>query len=120
VASASPFGIVLSVEERRELECRARAYSGTYWRVMRAKIVLLAAEGSTNVEIAARLDTSPQVVWRWRKRFYERRLEGLGGSGALGSAPGLSPLGPPVTKDWHSRSVMPTPTGIPRWDLRPK
>jgi hypothetical protein len=78
VASASPFGIVLSVEERRELECRARAYSGTYWRVMRAKIVLLAAEGSTNVEIAARLDTSPQVVWRWRKRFYERRLEGLG------------------------------------------
>jgi hypothetical protein len=52
-----PVWIVLSVEERRELECRARAYSGTYWRVMRAKIVLLAAEGSTNVEIAARLDT---------------------------------------------------------------
>ena len=44
--------------------------------MVRAKIVLLAAEGSTNVEIAARLDTSPQVVWRWRKRFVENRLAG--------------------------------------------
>jgi hypothetical protein len=33
--------------------------------------------GMANLEIAARLDTSPQVVHRWRNRFFERRLKGL-------------------------------------------
>jgi hypothetical protein len=93
VASASPFRIVLTVEERWELECRAGAYTRPYWRVMRAKIVLLAAEGFTNVEIAARLDTSPQVVWRWRKRFFEQRLKGLEDLPRSGRPRGFSPLG---------------------------
>jgi hypothetical protein len=65
--SASPFEIVLTPEERQELERRARAYTDPYWRVVRAKIVLLAAEGMANIEIAVRLDTSAQVVCRWRK-----------------------------------------------------
>ena len=91
MASVSPFRIVLSVEERRELECRARAYTGPYWRVVRAKIVLLAAEGLTNVVIAARLDTSPQVVWRWRKRFVEHRLKGLGDRARSGRPRVFSP-----------------------------
>jgi transposase len=45
--------------------------------VVRAKIVLAAAGGLSNVEIAARLDTSAQVVHRWRKRFFVERLAGL-------------------------------------------
>jgi transposase len=45
--------------------------------VVRARIVLLAARGLANVEIAARCDTSPQVVHRRRKRFYQQRLKGL-------------------------------------------
>jgi transposase-like protein len=45
--------------------------------VVRARIVLLAAEGRENVEIARRLDLPVQVVSKWRKRFYEERLEGL-------------------------------------------
>ena len=75
--SASPFEIVLTVEERAELERRARSYKGPYAVVMRAKIVLLAADGWANVEIAARCDTSPQVVCRWRKRFFELGVKGL-------------------------------------------
>ena len=73
----SPFEIVLSAEERRELERRARCYSAPYAVVVRARIVLLAADGLANVEIAARCDTSVQVVHRWRKRFFEQRLKGL-------------------------------------------
>lgn len=62
--SRSPFPIELSDTQRAALEERARAYTGAHHRVVRAKIVLLAAEGLENKEIAARLDTSPQVVHR--------------------------------------------------------
>jgi transposase len=75
--SVSPLEITLTAGERHELERRARSYTASYAEVVRAKIVLMAAEGITNVEIAARCDTSPQVVYRWRKRFCERRLRGL-------------------------------------------
>jgi transposase len=45
--------------------------------VQRARIVLYAAEGLADTEIAKRLDTSPGLVGRWRRRFAEHRLEGL-------------------------------------------
>jgi transposase len=44
---------------------------------MRAKIVLLAAQGLPNDVIAARLDTPRQIVSKWRKRFARARLPGL-------------------------------------------
>lgn len=91
--SASPFVIVLSDEERRELDRRARAYTDPYWRVARARIVLLAAAGMANVEIAARCDTSAQVVHRWRKRFFEQRLAGLEDRKRSGPPRVFSPLG---------------------------
>lgn len=73
----SPFAIILDDQERSALEARARKYTSSYRDVIRAKIVLYAAEGLENKEIAARLDTSPQIVCKWRKRFFEERLEGL-------------------------------------------
>ena len=45
--------------------------------VQRARIVLYAAQGLTNVEIAGRLDTAPEVVAKWRRRFRLERLDGL-------------------------------------------
>ena len=91
--SFSPFEIVLTVEERRELERRARCYTARYAEVVRARIVLLAARGLANVEIAARCDTSPQVVHRWRKRFFEQRLNGLKDRPRTGRPRVFSPLG---------------------------
>ena len=44
---------------------------------MRAKIVLMAADGLDNDAIAARLDTRREVVSKWRKRFFEQGLAGL-------------------------------------------
>jgi transposase-like protein len=85
--------IVLSAAERQELERRARCYTGSYARVLRTKIVLFGAEGLANVEIAARLDTSPQVVHRWRKRFFEQRLKGLEDAPRSGRPRVFSPLG---------------------------
>jgi hypothetical protein len=69
--------VELSTEERGELERIARAEKLPWREVQRAKIVLYAAEGQSDVEIAARLDTSSGIVGRWRRRFCAERLEGL-------------------------------------------
>jgi transposase len=73
----SPYGIRLSAEEQHELETRARKYTSPYRDVIRAKIVLMAAQGLTNEVIASRLDTPRQIVSKWRKRFYQRGFPGL-------------------------------------------
>jgi transposase-like protein len=59
------------------LERRARAEKLPFEDVQRARIVLYAAEGLHDTEIAAKLDSSPGLVGRWRRRFAEQRLEGL-------------------------------------------
>ena len=69
--------IELNDEERSELERTARAEKLPWREVQRAKIVLYAAEGQSDVDIAARLDTSSGIVGRWRRRFHAERLEGL-------------------------------------------
>jgi transposase len=69
--------IELSHEERVALERTAPAEKLPFQEVQRARIVLYAAEGLHDTEIAATLDTSPGLVGRWRRRFAEHRLEGL-------------------------------------------
>jgi transposase len=44
---------------------------------LRSRIVLRAAEGLKNTEIAQRLDVSRNMVMTWRSRFAEHRLDGL-------------------------------------------
>lgn len=73
----SPYVLELTAEQRRELEARARKYTLPYCEVVRAKIVLLAAQGLANDEIAARLDTRREIVSKWRKRFFEQGLPGI-------------------------------------------
>ena len=87
----SPFVIVLDVEERLQLEAIARRYTSPYREVIRAKIVLYAAEGLGNDEIAARLDTPRQVVSKWRQRFFRKRLAGLQEQSRRGRPPRFSP-----------------------------
>jgi len=73
----SPFRIELSVDESVELSRRATKYTLPYFEVVRAKMILMAAEGMANEEIAARLDTRREVVSQWRQRFFKERLAGL-------------------------------------------
>ena len=73
----SPFTIELDRDQRTRLEAQARKYTLPYRDVVRAKIVLLAAEGLANDEIAARLDTRREIVSKWRKRFFQEGLPGL-------------------------------------------
>jgi transposase len=73
----SPFWIDLTRAEQRELRTRVRKYTSPYRDVIRAKLVLLAAQGLSNDVIAARLDTPRQIISKWRKRFFDQRLAGL-------------------------------------------
>jgi len=69
----SPFCIELSPEESGELIRRATKYTLPYFEVVRAKMILMAADGMDNDQIAARLDTRREVVSQWRKRFFKKR-----------------------------------------------
>jgi transposase len=73
----SPFSIVLTAEDEARLEHAARQYTSPYRDVIRARIVLYAAQGLGNDEIAKRLDTPRQIVSKWRKRFFDQGFDGL-------------------------------------------
>ena len=87
----SPYAISLAEEEARELDAIARRYTSPYCDVMRAKIVLLAADGCSNKDIGCRLDIPRQIVSKWRKRFVEERLAGLQGRARRGRPRLFSP-----------------------------
>jgi transposase len=73
----SPYTLLLDIGEKERLEAITRKYTSPYRDVMRAKVVLLAAQGLSNKEIGMRLDLPRQIVSKWRKRFFDQRLVGL-------------------------------------------
>ena len=87
----SPYRIELSEEERAALESLARSYTLPYWQVTRAQMVLMAAAGMRNDQIAARLRCGRDVVSQWRKRFFEERLAGLDDRPRGGRPPAFPP-----------------------------
>jgi len=69
--------VVLSDEERGQLERWTRRRTSAQALALRARIVLLAADGLTNTEIAQRLGVTRPPVTKWRNRFVALRLDGL-------------------------------------------
>jgi len=77
VPRKSPYNVLLGQDERDALQALTRKYTSPYCDVMRAKVILLAADGLSNKQIAERLQLPRQIVSKWRKRFFEQRLAGL-------------------------------------------
>ena len=69
--------IELTEDERAELEAWARRRTSAQGLAQRSRIVLAAAEGLKNTEIAARLGVTRPMVTKWRNRFAVHRLDGL-------------------------------------------
>jgi len=69
--------VVLSDEERAELNGLVRSKLTSVRLAQRARIVLLAAQGLRNKDIAARLGVGRIQVARWRERYAQRRLAGI-------------------------------------------
>ena len=69
--------LVLSEAERLQLGSMARSRSIPAALSLRARIVLAAAEGEANSRIAARMQITGATAGKWRRRFIERRINGL-------------------------------------------
>lgn len=75
--SRTPPEIILDPVQRKQLEALIRASSSSQAEVLRARIILLAAQEWPNEEIAAELQTAKQTVCKWRRRFAKLGLAGL-------------------------------------------
>jgi transposase-like protein len=78
VSRPSPFAVSLTATQRRVLEGRLRRPTAQQREVLRARIVLAAADGERNTQIAGRLGVAVNTVSKWRKRFVQEGLGGLG------------------------------------------
>ena len=107
--------VELGGEERETLERWARRPKSSQALALRCRIVLAAAEGRYNKEIAAALGCHPATVAKWRVRFGERRLDGLSDDPRPG---------PPRTIDDAKveevivRTLESTPAGATHWSTR--
>src|SRR4051812_46652709 len=69
--------VELCDDERAQLEAWSRRRTSAQALAQRARVVLLAAGGSTNTEIGERLSIKRSTAATWRRRFVEHRLDGL-------------------------------------------
>jgi transposase len=107
--------IDLSEEEERELRAVLRAPSASQQQALRARIVLRAAEGATNTQIAAEAGVSLPTVGLWRGNFAERRLAGLADAPRSGR--------PRQIDDEEvgrvlAMTLQPPPDGTTHWSVR--
>lgn len=69
--------IELGSEERDQLVRLSRKRTGTHGLAFRAKIVLKAADGASNLRIAEKLETTRMTVAKWRDRYAAKGIDGL-------------------------------------------
>ncbi|MEY4548338.1 MAG: hypothetical protein RL685_4533 [Pseudomonadota bacterium] len=108
--------IVLTASQREELKAMLRRTRQAAALVRRARVVLLTAEGISAVEIAERLELSPEAVSRIRKRFLD------GGIDALHDRPKAGRKDHALTSETIEYIVQlalsPPPRGRWRWTTR--
>ena len=104
----------LKPKDRAELEARLRAATTEQRLLLRIKIVLEAAEGTSTREIARELETTPGTVSVWRGRFAREGLAGLDDLPRSGTPPIYT-----EATDKRIRAVLdqPAPKGFARWRL---
>ncbi len=82
--------LTLSGEERATLQRWARRAKSSQALALRANIMLTCAQGHDNKETAALLRCNHTTVGKWRKRFIERRLDGLADEPRPGREPTIT------------------------------
>jgi len=108
--------IELNEEDRRKLEQQARGRSIAARVVLRSRIILLAAAGLQNRQIAEKLKVAPRMATLWRDRFCKLGIEGL-----LKDAP--RPGHPPsitaeLTASLIEKTTQSTPANATHWSTR--
>jgi len=87
----SPYELVLSLEERAELERMAHSRTLAAGLVQRARVILAIADGEPYAVLGARLEVSTTTLTRWRKRFEQHRLQGLADAPRSGRGDRITP-----------------------------
>jgi transposase len=105
--------IVLSEDVRRKLEQQSRGRSTQSRVVMRSRIVLLAAGGLQNKQIAATLNVAPRMAALWRGRFIEWGIEGL-----LKDAPRPGRTASISRASLIEKTTQSTPANATHWSTR--
>ena len=108
--------IELSDDERTVLQRWARGRSTQARVVLRAKIVLAAAAGRENQEIAGDLDSDPHTVARWRKRFIALRCAGLEIDAPRSGRPATSRQA--LAAEIVRKTTQETPANATQWSTR--
>ena len=107
--------LVLTTDERRELESLAHRSRSAPTIARRARIVLACAEGRENKTVARRLRMSPVTVCKWRARFVADRVAGLFDEPRVG-APRQIPDA--KVEEVVIRTLETTPRGATHWSTR--
>jgi transposase len=108
--------VELNPEQRTTLQQWARSRSLPARQVERARIVLLAAEGRQDIDIATELGISNQKAARWRKRFLQAGMAGLEKDAPR---PGRTPRISPTTVQRVVRlTTQQTPPNATHWSTR--
>lgn len=108
--------ITLSAAEQQTLASWSRGRSTPTRLVLRAKIVLAAAEGAMNQDIAIQCGTSKKTVSLWRKRFADLRLAGIENDAPR---PGRTPVIPSATVELIlHKTTREKPAGATHWSTR--
>ena len=108
--------VVLSTEQRDSLESRARARSAAARSVERARIVLLAASGMQDKQIAARLRIMPEKAARWRNRFLDGGLAALDKDAPRPGRP--STITPAEIQEVVRKTTQEKPSNATHWSTR--
>jgi transposase len=111
----SPYVVELSEGQRAVLRARVRRVSGQHRDVLRAKIVLAAADRTPNAVIAGRLGITVDTVRKWRRRFCQQGLDGLNDLPRSGRPRRFTPV--VVAEVKALACALPAETGTPlsRW-----
>ncbi len=106
--------VVLRDGDGERLRSLTRASTAPAGLVQRARIVLLAAEGTSNTDIAAQVGVARQTVVTWRQRYVD------GGMAALqdGDRPGRPPVHDDVAVVVATLEPPPEGLGVTHWSTR--
>jgi transposase len=107
--------LVLTPDERRELESLAHRSRSAPTLARRARIVLACAEGRDNNTVARRLRVSPTTVCKWRARFVADRVAGLFDEPRVGAPRKITDA---KVEDVVIRTLETTPRGATHWSTR--
>jgi transposase len=107
--------LVLTTDERRELESLAHRSRSAPTIARRARLVLACAEGRDNKIVARRLRMSPVTVCKWRARFVADRVAGLFDEPRVGAPRQITDE---KVEEVVIRTLETTPRGATHWSTR--